>query len=136
MDLEKAKSKPYYWTAFAFEDDPNDLHCTHKFMGDLDKDQEKLVKAVLDGYFKLKPFKKFKAKFDKEEFFGESEDVRVITTSDSKDKFHLELRDMLNPLREDDFDYNPHVTCDEDNLNKEFTRYVLMKGKKILQEWK
>lgn len=136
MDLEKAKKKPMIWTAFAYDKDPADLHCTHKFIGDMSETRTKLVEKIIDKYFDEKSFESFSPKFDKEKFFGENEDVRVLATSAPKENFYLDLRELLDPFRKDDFDYNPHVTCDQDEIEEPFTRYVLMKGDDIVREWK
>lgn len=136
MDLDEAKSKPYYWTAFAYEGlDPNDYHCTHKFLGDLSAEDAISIGNILVDYFDQNPFQSFTARFDKEEFFGENEDVRVLTTDEPVNSFLPELRNKIN-FREDDFSYNPHVTDDDaKEIELPFQRYVYMRGKEILVEW-
>lgn len=126
-----------YCTMFALAEDHEDLHCTHKFLGNLTPNQVKAVEVILKLYFEKNPFESFKVKFDKEKFFGENEDIRVLGTSESNEKFLKDLRKTLDIFRDDDFGYNPHITTDELSvINKPFTRYLFTCGDDIIAEYK
>ena len=140
MDLDDAKSNPYYWTAFAFANmNPDQLHCTHKFLGDLTSSQAKAVEGIIDTYFtRIRPWKPFLATFDNKEWFGEDKDVHVLVSHDSLNKFYPVLRKILDQFRADDFpEYKPHVTCPQNwkRWENEMVNYVFMCGDEILREW-
>jgi 2'-5' RNA ligase len=128
--------KKQYCTMFAFDDHHDDLHCTHKFLGTLTPNEVKAIEVILKHYFTKNPFKSFKVKFDEEKFFGENEDIRVVATSTSTDKFLPDLRKTLDLFRDDDFDYNPHITTDQELINKPLTRYLFACGDDIIAEYK
>ena len=124
-------------TMFMFEgcDIPDVLHCTHHYMGKglTDKDIEK-IKDILIEYFKEKPFKTISKVFDKEEFFGENKDVRVLRP-ESKTGLLLDLRDQLNQLYPDKWpEYKPHVSVSQnvDKIDAPIVNYILCKGGEIL----
>lgn len=128
-------AKKEYCTMFAFEDYHDDLHCTHKYLGELTDNELKALKIILNFYFDKNPFKSFKAKFDKEKMFGEEKDTRVLITSEKVSKFLPELKTTLDLFREDDFDYSPHITTDEDEIHRPFTRYILVCDDKVIEEY-
>jgi len=85
MILEAAKGKhvpdhPTWWTCFYYEGEtPSDLHCTHKYFGDIEDKVVKEIKEQIESYFKKKPFKPFQITFNTEKMFGPNKDVRVLT---------------------------------------------------------
>jgi len=137
--------KDSWWTAFMFEDtpNPNDLHVTHKYLGKLESDQIKETLSIMDAYFKKKKFKPFQMVFDKEEWFGDEKDTRVLRPTDLPDKdkqevFMLDLKSQLDEkIKKDDYpEYKPHVsTNDFDMVDRPITRFALMKGKNTYREY-
>jgi len=125
-----------YCTMFVFDENHDDLHCTHKYLGELDETNLRAVKLILNYYFNKNPFESFEVKFDTEKMFGKEKDERVLTTSAAVSKFFPDLRSLLDLFRADDFDYNPHVTTDEEVIKKPFTRYVLVCDDKVVEEYK
>lgn len=115
--------------AFAGVDDPNILHCTHKYFGDEYTGGEEKVIKELQSYFSAKPFKPFSVKFDQLKQMGEEGDYRALTT-DERDAFHPELKQRLDAIHPDKWpEYLPHVTVgrNTDSLEKPIRDYVLMK---------
>jgi len=141
MDLKEAKSKPYFWTCFAFEKyDPNDLHCTHKFLADLSNADAATVLNAIDEYFTIVKFEPINAVFDQVAMFGANKDVRVLKTKAPLVNFHLELREIIDPFRKDDFPYSPHVTtagafASMKSIELPLVKYCFMRGKEILHSW-
>jgi hypothetical protein len=140
-EMRAAKGKhvpdhPTWWTCFYFEGDtPPDLHCTHKYFGDLEDAAVEEIKELLIQYFDKKPFKPFQITFNKEKMFGPDKDVRVLTPTEyNKDNLLLDLRSKFDKIKEDNYpSYKPHVTTDKELLEKPFKGYALMFGdKKVL----
>jgi hypothetical protein len=133
--------KPTYWTTFVFSGhDPDDLHCTHKYFGEIDNDKkvERIIK-VLDEHFEKNPFKKFTPSFNQEEFFGEKKDVRVLRPKKfDPDKFRIGLKDKLDKIQEDKWpEYKPHVTsADLDEMKKPIVSYAFMYGNDAIKIYK
>lgn len=126
------------WTCFAFKDHiPDDLHCTHKFMGEQSPEAIEEICNILDSYFEAQPFGPFQVLFKEEDWFGQNKDVRVLKPSQEAGKEFLpDLRKQLDPFMKDWYDgWKPHVTTDMAEVNMPFTRYCLFQGDKILREY-
>lgn len=124
-------------TMFAFEgvEDPNLLHCTHKyFPADAGVSRGQLI-SVLEAHFKAQPFKPFDAHFSElVENFGSDGTYRVVMPR-QPDDFHLELKAKLDELHPDKFpEYLPHVTVgrNTDSLAGRIRDYVLMDDHKLV----
>lgn len=134
--IDAAKGKhvpdhPTWWTCFYYAGDtPSDLHCTHKYFGDLEDESIEKVKKSLKQYFEKKSFKPFQVTFNKEEMFGPDKDTRVLTPTEfNKEDMLLDLKSKLDKIKADKYDtYQPHVTTDKDLLEKPFKGYALMFG--------
>ena len=130
-----AQKKQTWWTCFFYEDiDPDELHCTHKYLGELNNKEILEVKNIITSYFEHNKFNPFKVCFNKINFFGEEKNVRVLTpTLYNKDMFLLTLRKKLNFFRKDNFDsYRPHVTTDKDVVDLPFKGYALLLGSRVI----
>ncbi len=137
---EKQWSRETYWTCFAYDGVvPDDLHCTHKFMGEQTPEAVRDIVETLDRHFAANPFQPFTQRFDREEFFGPDKDVRVLRPASDKvpSTFLPGLRAQLDPFMVDRYGggYKPHVSTDDDAVEQPFTRYCLCQGDKILKEW-
>lgn len=131
---------PSYWTCFYYEDyTPDELHCTHKFLGKQNSQDVKTILKILDNYFKANPFNPFKIVFGKEEMFGPDKDIRVLVPNDTKDKdlFLMDLRKRLDKFKKDDYpEFRPHVTTVTLNkVDKPFKGYALLYGKDIIAKY-
>lgn len=118
-------------TMFAFEgvDDPNLLHCTHRYFGDEYTGGEHKVIQALEAHFRSKPFKPFQVKFDQLKQLGKEGDYRTVTTSE-RDPFMLDLKAKLDEIHPESWpEYIPHVTVgrNTDAVDKPIRDYVLMK---------
>jgi 2'-5' RNA ligase len=130
------------YLAFAWDIDPDKLHVTHKYLGDISAEDERqmiaFVRHTLRHFIKIKG--PVRINFDKVAEFGKEKRVRVLVPSDKeRAKAVLEpfevIRRELSVLREDDFEYRPHVTTSESSAVAEpFTRYVVMRGSEIIFE--
>ncbi len=130
----------YYWTAFCLDGhNPNELHCTHKFLGGISADDAKAVSSLLDRHFSAKPLNGITIEFDRPALFGKDADVQVLlATENTKAELgaFAALRKQLNCFRVDDFpEYKPHVTTDKTHVVARVSAYVLMRGKKALKHW-
>lgn len=125
---------PVYWTCFAYEDHgPQDLHCTHKYLGEQTPENLSEITKQIDWYFLSFYTHAITLNFNKIDWFDH---LRVLLPSEPVRLFPL-LRGWLAAYRKDDFPYNPHVTCyTEDEINKPFTRYCLMNHNEIVREWR
>lgn len=125
-----------YWTCFAYEGiPPKDLHCTHKYLGEQSDFYFCDIHIDILQYFRYK--EEYEpppvVNFNKIDWFDH---IRVLLPSEPVSLFPL-LREWLDVYRKDDFPYNPHVTCyTEDEINKPFTRYCLMKDDEIITQWR
>lgn len=130
----------YYWTAFVInEQDPNKVHCTHKFLGELSDSDARKVHAILDAHFKAAPMRPYAVEFDRGALFGKNGDVPVLlATENTKAEIFSfgDLRAKLDQFKDDDFEYIPHVTTPEKYLVGKFTGYVLMQGKAAVAHWR
>ncbi len=130
--------EPTWWTCFYYDGfTPDDLHCTHKFLGVLEDTAVEEVKKILDQYFNSKPFTPFKVSFCREDFFGPDKDVRVLTPIEyNPENFLLDLRSRLDNYKEDNYpDYRPHVTTEKPIIDKPFYGYALMYDDKIIKSY-
>lgn len=129
-----------YWTCFAYDGiEPSDLHCTHKYLGEQPEINVQQILDLLDLHFEERSYTPFTPSFDREDFFGHDQEIRVLTKDDEKypnSLFHPDLRLLLGVFRKDDFpEYKPHVTTDEQIVDLPLTRYCLMQGDKIIKEY-
>lgn len=124
-----------FCTMFLFDgvDKPDILHVTHKYFDKSYKDEDAILE-VLKKWFKEKPFKEFTEKFDKEEWFGKDNDVRVLCPESNK-KFLPDLKDKLDQLIPDKWpEYKPHtaVSSNVECIDFPVTDYVLVKNGKVI----
>jgi len=140
----KKWSEITYWTAFifkGFENDPSPCHCTHKYLGEQTPENLSKIIGFIEYFFKNnnKAIFPFTIKFNIEEFFGENNDVRVLTPSDTPEYIITnfgDLRWFLNRFGEDDFPaYNPHVTTDRSEINLPIVGYALCQGDNVIKIW-
>lgn len=132
-DLEKSEHSGLC-CMFLFDgiDHPDILHVTHKYFKPFD-DKEKVIE-ILEEYFDQHPFEDIREVFDKEEFFGEEGDIRVLRPA-SSEKFLIDLKNKLDELEEDKWpEYKPHVTvnANTDVVDIPIVNYVLVQADKIL----
>ncbi len=127
-----------YWTAFALSGvDPNELHCTHKFLGELSPVMAVTARNRIDAHFSEEPFKPFDAYFGKAALYGQDKDIRVLLPNEAIDGITelSSLRKRLDPLHLDEHQYSPHITTNQPAVIAPFNRYVLMHGKQLVAEW-
>jgi SPP1 gp7 family putative phage head morphogenesis protein len=121
------------YTAFLFKGYPNPdtLHCTHKYIGEVDSWMLSVISEIISNYFD-KPRVAPSIVFEQEAFFGEDNDVRVLIPKEyNKKDFHPHLRSALECFRKDDFDYRPHVTTTFDKVDFPIVSYDLIVDGKI-----
>jgi len=141
--LEAAKGKhvpdhPTWWTCFYYSGHtPPDLHCTHKYFGDLEDEAVDKIKELLKQYFSKKPFKAFQVTFNQEKMFGPENDTRVlIPTKYNKENFMLDLKNKLDIYKDDKHgSYKPHVTTDKPLIEMPFKGYALLFGDDIILDY-
>jgi 2'-5' RNA ligase len=119
---------PKLCTMFAFDgvDDPNLLHCTHKYFGE-STDRATVIRE-LEAFFAQQPFQPFRGRFTTLAHFGEDESYRVLLP-DSTEPFLPALRGRLDAITPDQFpEYRPHVTVgrNTDEIDMPIRDYVLM----------
>lgn len=138
-EMNHVPKDPTFWTTFSFHGtSPQDLHCTHKYMGQQDDESVKKIIKTLDNYFSKNPFKSFKVNFCREEFFGENKNVRVLTPLSFNPKNFLpDLKQKLDVFKPDNYGtYKPHVTTPTINsFSFPITEYVLLFGNTILRKY-
>jgi hypothetical protein len=137
-DKDSVPKDPTFWTTFLFQGtSAQDLHCTHKFLGKQDDGSVKKIIEILDNYFSKNPFQSFTADFGVEEFFGENNDIRVLTPNRKINEKNvlLDLRNKLSKFREDNYsEYRPHVTTEFiKKVSLPITGYALLYGNTILR---
>ncbi len=121
---------------FLFEgcDLPDVLHVTHHYFKDF-HDDKKVIK-VLKDYFKEHPFKPIHTVFDKEAWFGDEKDKRVLLPKSKKDLL-LDLQSKLHEICPDKWPtYAPHVSVSDnvDKIDAPIVKYMLIRGNKVLFE--
>lgn len=136
---DAADSPDKYYAAFIFDKTASDhvLHCTHHYLGALNPEDLSRVEKVIDSYF-IRDRKLPEASFDRVEFFGEKNDIRVLTPSQSKpEDFFPDLKAKLEKFRPDEFpEYRPHVSTDQlPKVDRPFSHYALISKKGILRTW-
>lgn len=125
------------YTAFLFDGypDSNVLHCTHKYIGDVDNETLSEIRGIIGNYFKTSKLAP-SIVFEQEAFFGEDSDVRVLIPKEfNKEDFHPALRSALDSFRKDDFDYSPHVTTTLDKVNFPISDYALLVDGETSVSW-
>lgn len=145
-----------YYTAFMFkfERDPNVLHCTHKYLGDLGGYHEAVtnlqrIQGTITSFFAVRGLERLPAAvFNVEDFFKSTgpnktiQDVRVlkpniVVTAEYQKRLYPDLKTALDHYRKDDFEWNPHVTTNDFALiQSEFKQYVLVRNDGvIIKSW-
>lgn len=98
------------YTAFVFAQDVKgveNLHCTHKYFGDVDEKEVDDITNTISLYFKwANPKMPTNWCFDAIDFFDES---TVVLRSLAYLPF-MDLRAELDRFAKDKYDYKPHVT--------------------------
>lgn len=144
-DADDAPEK--YYLAFIYKKvkGADVLHCTHKYLGELTREELNQVEKVVDGFF-LRERPLPWVQFTKPRLFGPNQDIRVLTasTSDPRGGFSRsgdpfrefnELRLRLDKFRKDDFPYAPHVTTGLKKIEKRFSHYALISKRGIHRAW-
>lgn len=131
------------YTAFLTSDINITLHCTHKYLGDLEDYTIALVKGIIGGYFHSHGgFTSFEKRFDVPDKFpkspGSLEMVSVLKSQMSVP--YPRLRGLLDSIRDDDFPfYQPHITLLPNMFQKyldvEFKSYALIADNLVLKAW-
>jgi hypothetical protein len=137
---ESVPEEPTFWTTFLFQGtSPQDLHCTHKFLGKQNDASVKKIINILDNYFSKNTFNSFSTDFGVEEYFGPNNDIRVLTPNKKINEKNLliDLRDKLSKFREDTYtEYRPHVTTEfVKKVSIPITGYALLFGNTILRKY-
>jgi len=132
-------TKGLYWTAFTFraEPDPNRLHVTHKYLGELSEVSASAALKRVSAYWKVYPLKTFFARFSVEDYFLEGT-LRVIkeeTPDASAFQGFWKLRKELDDFRVDDYAFNPHVTTALPRVHAYIDSYVFMRDLEIIKRW-
>ncbi len=130
-----------FYTGFFFQKSiktfhPTDLHCTHKYLGELSADQIELVIDYCEGYLNSQPAIPFpRAVFDFPETFSNLStsggSIRVLkSTSYNWAEWFPSLRTALDRFRKDEFPFahfTPHVSTPHLNrINEPFACYALV----------
>jgi hypothetical protein len=128
-------SKFYTAFLFKFELDPNEAHCTHKYLGELNFDSMIAVQNTITRYLAVNGLMRFPAAvFNKEEFFGPNKLIRVLTPNvvvmeEYRKRLFPDLRDALNQYRKDEYEYTPHVSTEVHYLiQSEFKYYAFIES--------
>jgi hypothetical protein len=135
--IDDAKKKPTYYSGFLFDgiSDPEELHVTHKYFGELKDEDAVRVLQIIDDYFK-EPRKFPRCVFDQREMFGPDKDVPVLTPKEfDPDDFFPDLKKQLDEFRKDDFDYHPHTTTKLEIVDLPFSGYFLCYDSEVVQVW-
>jgi hypothetical protein len=145
LKIEESKLNRAWWTAFYFdfEPDPNSIHITHKFLGKLSMFESCAAEAAISKHFRRAGgFKPFPVAFDKVEWFGPNEDIRVLRPHDQVSFFHYyfdaqyhTLRTAINGLRRDEYLFNPHISTERPHVHGVLAGYALMHGQRIVRSW-
>jgi len=134
-----AASDTSYWTCFGFHNfTPDQLHCTHKYLGERSPEEAARIQSIIGAYFDNNTTDKFRVLFSEIDWYGADKDTRVLRPAGAQIEhmFHTELRKALDGFEQDTFPFSPHVSTDRlDTVDQDFTRYCLMKGDEIVQEW-
>lgn len=125
-----------YWTAFAVKGHyPREVHCTHKYLGELEPWEAEELMRVLERWFFAYPFQPFSRLFTRRRLFKDQrvllpvfEPVMPIVELDG-------LRARLDCFRADDFAHRPHITTRESFVWPRFDRYVLVRGGETFRTW-
>lgn len=128
-----------YYAAFIYDKTASDyvLHCTHHYLGELDRDQLRQVEKMIDGYF-LKERELPHVAFNQIDYFGPEKDIRVLRPlKTSVADFLPDLKAKLEGFRKDDFpEYKPHVSTEQmSSIDKPFQHYALISKKGIARTW-
>jgi 2'-5' RNA ligase len=129
-----------YWTCFAFDDiHPDNLHVTHKYLGEQPNASLAIIHVILDRYFRKNGFDGLHPVFSEERMFGPNNDVRVLVPLDrvGDHNYLMDLFVRFDRIHQESFpEYKPHCTTDLKNVTKPLTRYCLMSDHNIIREWK
>jgi 2'-5' RNA ligase len=133
------RSELYYWTEFGFprHGPLSDLHCTHKFLGNLPLMQVDKVVSILRHFFHHNDICKIKVEFDTPAMFGPNGEVQVLKIKpDHQVYMLLDLRLRLDHFHEDQYTpFIPHITTSmAPVLGVEFTHFRLRtKGRALFE---
>lgn len=141
----EVKHKKYYLAFLVDDKKPNELHCTHLYLGELPIQRLRECGAIIDdlfNFYKIPP--KFKVEFDTLDMFGPENDTMVVKASDKNPfNYFKMIRATLGGAGFGDFmtypEYNPHITVyaqkDWKPMMVEFHSYAIVSGDERLVEW-
>jgi 2'-5' RNA ligase len=136
-----------YYTTFLFagHPDPNDIHCTHRYLGELDDFELKAVLKLLTDYFaKSDEFAQLRdIEFATPDFFGSDRDIRFLRPHTRLEARVVEallpdLRAQLDPFAGgfDYGEYKPHVTTERNKITSRIDSYALVgSGGVVIAKW-
>jgi hypothetical protein len=116
-----------YYSNFCFEGyKPTQFHCTHLYFGELTNAQLLEVQRIIEGYFHNVPLYKSLVEFDERKMFGKEGNIPVLLLKTQGVDFHLGLRTKLEQFDNNDLDFLPHVTTDQEYFSGMINRYSLI----------
>lgn len=126
-----------FYTAFIFDTPYADLHCTHKYLGELTDEQLEEILELLEDFFVSKPRELPRVRFDQRDWFGHRRNIAVLTPSESEGDFFLELREQLHRFRPEDYaEFRPHVSTALECIDIPFRGFALMSKDAKIWEWR
>lgn len=141
LESEQGESVLKYYTAFTlkFENDPEVLHVTHKYLGEQPDHTIQEIISHINLFLAINGIVRMPAAiFDVIDYFGPSNDTRVLRSASPQfgQRLHPGLRALLDRFKTDDFPYTPHATTkDLPLIMSQFDRYVLVGGGKVIRSW-
>jgi hypothetical protein len=129
-----------YYTAFLFEgiDDPKELHCTHKFLGQLSEAEAIVVASGIEEEYREHRFQVPYVQFTRREKFGARKNIPVLLPKDPGvgELLLPRLKSFLDRFKIDEWAYNPHVSTLATKITMRFGAYALITdGGVIVQQW-
>jgi len=129
----------HFCTMFGLQNQNHmDLHCTHKYFGELEPHLVMRVIDLLDGWFAKRPYRTIQIPFDQEDWFGPGQVIRVLRCDPRFNQQLLpDLKHVLDRFHEDTYGkYKPHITTDRLNrINIPFDRYLFVVDGKIIRTY-
>jgi SPP1 gp7 family putative phage head morphogenesis protein len=126
------------YTAFLFAgvNNPEYLHCTHKYFGEVTPEQLSEIERMVALYFQERTPVAPKVNFTVRKQYGELENVPVLCPDIfSLGDFLPDLRESFRKFRQDDFSYSPHVTTELDAVIVPIDRYALVGQDGVICSW-